>query len=219
MIDVNRSMKVFWHQSSNFGDKITPYILEKCGVKFEYTEKGISEQHYIMCGSILSACNEHSIIWGAGMAQEQEIVKPNSVLAVRGIHTRKMLLDRGIDCPEVYGDPAQILPLIYNPKIEKQRAIGIIPHVADYDKIGDWYKNKWDLNREVEETIDFILGCEQIQSSSLHAIIVAHAYGIPYIWVRSGNVIGGDFKFRDFMETEYDLQKFIEVAPFKISQE
>lgn len=203
-------MKVFWHQSSNFGDKITPYILEKCGVEFKYTAKGISEPHYIMCGSILSACNKNSIIWGAGMAQEQEILKPKEILAVRGIHTRKMLLDRGIECPEIYGDPAQILPLIYNPKIEKQRSIGVIPHVADFNGDG------WDLNSEVEQTIDFILGCDKIQSSSLHAIIVAQAYGIPYVWIPSNKVIGGDFKFKDFMETPYDLKKFTDVAPFKI---
>lgn len=36
-------IKVFWHQSSNFGDKLTPYFLEKVGIEHQYVHKGCEE--------------------------------------------------------------------------------------------------------------------------------------------------------------------------------
>jgi pyruvyltransferase len=205
-------MKVFWHQSDNFGDKLTPYLLSKLGIPFEYAERQAKEEHYIMCGSILTACNEHSIIWGAGIAQPFDLIPPKKILAVRGKKTRDFLLSKGIDCPEVYGDPAMLLPLLYKPYTAKQRKVGIIPHIIDRSLFSH---GAWDLNREVEQTIDYIRESEMIISSSLHALITAHAYGIPYQWIRSTNVIGNDFKFYDFFETDYNIEKFIQSFPIK----
>lgn len=206
-------MKVFWHQSDNFGDKLTPYVLDKLGIEYQYVDKGCQEEHYIFCGSILSACNEHSIIWGAGQAQYQDIVKPKEVLAVRGVYTRQMMIDQGIDCPEVYGDFAMVLPMIYFPKKEKKRNIGYIPHMADYR--GDDHENKWDITRPVEETIDFILESDSVITSSFHAYMVARHYGIEAHMMESENVIGQRFKFNDYRDTEYDPNKFLSVCPFK----
>lgn len=204
-------IKTFWHRCDNFGDKLTPYVLNKLGLEFEYVDQGHNEEHYIFCGSILSACNENSIIWGAGNAQYHETIRPKEILACRGSKTRQMLIEQGIDCPEIYGDFGMILPMIYKPNVLKKRKVGIIPHVVDQRL----FNYNWNLNRPVEKTIDYILESEMIISSSLHALIVAHAYGVPYQWIRSTNVIGDDFKFYDFFETDYDLSKFIEVCPFK----
>lgn len=205
-------VKAFWHQSDNFGDKLTPYILSKLNVPFEYAERQMEHEHYIMCGSILTACNEHSIIWGAGIAQPFDLIPPKEILAVRGVKTRKFLIEKGIYCPGVYGDPAMLLPLLYKPYAPKQRKVGIIPHIIDRDLFSP---NALDLTGTVEETIDYIRESEMIISSSLHALITAHAYSIPYQWIRSRNVIGDDFKFYDFFETDYDLEKFIDSCPFK----
>lgn len=202
-------MKVFWHQSDNFGDALTPYILSKLGVEFEYTEKGVNEPHYIMCGSILPAANEHSIIWGAGIAQDAEDIewKQSKILAVRGKHTREMLLSKGIECPEIYGDPAQILPFIYRTKVEKKYRVGFVPHMVDS-------REGISITQPVESFVDEILQYEKIVSSSLHALIAAEAYGLEWEWSPCDQVIGGDFKFRDFMETDYNLPEFIETFPF-----
>jgi pyruvyltransferase len=207
-------IKSFWHISDNVGDRITPYIFEKINIPFQYVERGIKEEHYIICGSILPASNEHTIIWGAGIAQDApdiNWVQPKKICAVRGYKTREMLLSKGIDCPEVYGDPAQILPLLYSPKIEKKKYFGFIPHIVDRGL----YRNFIDITQPVEKFIDSILECETIKSSSLHALIIADAYGVKWEWQPSPNVIGGGFKFRDFMETDYDIKKFIDSFPFK----
>ena len=90
-----------------------------------------------MIGSIIeSLANKESIIWGSGAMYGGEKVlyeKPKKVLAVRGPLTRKYLLSQGVDCPEVYGDPALLLPKIYNPLIEKKYKLGVIPHNIDFE--------------------------------------------------------------------------------------
>lgn len=121
------------------------------------------------------------------------------------------MIEQGIDCPEVYGDFAAILPMIYFPKKEKKRYTGVIPHMAEYH--GE--RHEWDITRPVEETIDFILESECIYTSSLHAYIAAGMYGIKAQWIRSDKVIGQDFKFNDYRDTEYNPNKFLSVCPFK----
>ena len=69
--------------------------------------------NYLMIGSILTDkyTDEQSIIWGAGMLKERTLKhKPKQVCAVRGPLTRDILLKSGIECPEVYGDPALLMP-------------------------------------------------------------------------------------------------------------
>ena len=87
----------------------------------------------MIIGSILDRGTKSSIIWGAGLISEdsEPIEIPKKIYAVRGPKTREKLLKSGIDCPEIYGDPALLLPKIYNPKIEKKYELGVIPHYID----------------------------------------------------------------------------------------
>jgi len=56
------------------------------------------------------------------------------------------------------------------------------------------------LTNNIEKTTDEILSCDRIISSSLHGMIVAHAYGIPAIWIKfSNNLYGDDVKFDDYL--------------------
>lgn len=57
---------------------------------------------------------------------ETSICKKKNVLdirSVRGPVTRNILMDLGYDVPSVYGDPAILLPLFYNPIVEKNMTI------------------------------------------------------------------------------------------------
>ncbi|MFJ7749065.1 polysaccharide pyruvyl transferase family protein [Arthrobacter sp. NPDC097144] len=60
-----------------------------------------------------------------------------------------------------------------------------------------------DARQGMEQVVREIAGSRACISSSLHGIIVAQAYGVPWTWVRiSDAVIAGDtFKFRDFFST------------------
>lgn len=161
-------------------------------------------------GSILTLFNmDNSIVWGSGILSSSDIVvgKPKRVLAVRGPLTRKRLMEQGIDCPDVYGDPALLLPRYYLPKVQKKFKLGVIPHYSDFsnpvldslrfDKdvifIDIAHYNHW------LEFIDQVCSCEAIASTSLHGLIISEAYGIPNVWIKvKGSELKDDFKFHDF---------------------
>lgn len=170
-------------------------------------------------GSVMHFTKKNSIVWGTGCINEGMIGEnPREVFAVRGPLTRDELLKRGIECPEVYGDPALLYPIIYNPKIEKKYKWGIIPHYIEFesDKDIEIIKNLEkqgfkiiDICSGEHEFIDELLEVENVISSSLHGLIVADAYGIPNARVNISNkLIGGDFKFKDYclsVSREIDL--------------
>lgn len=134
---------------------------------------------------------------------------PLKVFAVRGPLTRNFLLSKGILCPEVYGDPALLLPLHYKPKVVKKYKLGIIPHYVDAENkyIQDILESNpndvliisMSKYKKWYEIIDNICMCECVVSSSLHGLIVSDAYCIPNNWVSfSNNVAGGAFKYQDY---------------------
>lgn len=197
----------------NMGDVLSPMIANHFGSK---KVKRISKrnckrfEHYFMIGSILQRCTDKSIIWGSGIISENSILdqKPKKVLAVRGPLTRKKLIEQGIECPEIYGDPALLLPELYpDPGTKKKYKLGVIPHFKD--KKDPWLKKQFLFNDEVKIidiqnenpliVVDEMLSCEKIISSSLHGIIVADAYDIPAVWVEFEHPFeDGHFKFQDY---------------------
>ncbi len=165
---------------------------------------------YCCIGSILSECYGKNIeIWGSGFRSDRGRIHvlPQKVHSVRGPLTRRSLLQQGIDCPEVYGDPALLISKYYHPKPRKKYKYGIIPHYVDEKNplvrsiisrpdvlvISMAGYNHW------HDIPDAVCSCEKIVSSSLHGLIVADSYGVPNLWVRfSDNIAGGSFKYLDY---------------------
>ena len=60
-----------------------------------------------------------------------------------------------------------------------------------------------DVREGVETVVRQIAAAQVCVSSSLHGIIVAQAYGVPWVWLRvSDRIISGDrYKFEDFFTT------------------
>ena len=55
------------------------------------------------------------------------------------------------------------------------------------------------LNSDYESLTRQIRQCRQTLSSSLHGLIVSHAYGIPSQWIRYSDKLTGDnVKFEDY---------------------
>jgi pyruvyltransferase len=196
----------------NLGDILSPIIAEHLGTKkvIRISKRKCQRvEHYFMIGSILQRCTSKSIIWGSGFISEKSICKeiPKNILAVRGPLTRKKLLDQGIECPKVYGDPALLLPEIYPAKkYAAKYKLGIIPHFLDKNDLAlKIFSNNSKIkiidiqNADPLKVVDDILNCEKIVSSSLHGIIISDAYHIPSVWIQFSKPIGeDDFKFQDY---------------------
>lgn len=197
----------------NFGDFLTPYIVEKLTGKkpilFSTKSKfSFFFKHSLMIGSIISRSQKKTLVWGSGIIKKDEIINGGKFLAVRGPKTAQRIKDLGLVTTEIYGDPALLLPILYNPKRDKKYAIGIIPHFFHYEELASIYaKNDKTvlfinlLTNNVEDVINQILSCEKIISTSLHGLIVAHAYQIPAVWWKYGKLNGDDIKFHDYLES------------------
>lgn len=215
---------------SNWGDDLNLYLLKQISIypvvfnKETLLAKYIKNNYLVIGSTIGMESNKRTIIWGAGLLSDDYInsIKINKVLAVRGPLTRAKLINIGIKCPERYGDPALLLPYLYNPKVSKKYAIGIIPHYSDIEAlsylpaISDIHCIK---TRNYKNWLDFIteiLSCEYVVSSSLHGIIISEAYGIPSHWIEfSGTIKKDHFKYIDFyksinkgQEKPYLINKF-----------
>lgn len=197
-----------WWKSKNWGDMLNPYLVEKISGRYvNYIERDdMITNKYLCIGSILSYATENTIVWGSGFIAANDRLRqtPKEIFAVRGPLTRKMVIQQGFNCPDIYGDPALLYPKFYNPDIKKKYRIGIIPHYIDKDNI--WLSKIEsdeiliiDILSGIDNVIDSIKSCEFIISSSLHGIIASDSYGIPCAWVRfSDRIVGGDFKFNDY---------------------
>jgi hypothetical protein len=201
----------FWCRypsARNFGDALTPWLISKITGTypvFSWPEDHV--QKYLVVGSIIGYANQTTVVWGAGVLARDDEIDPDARLcAVRGPITRQRALECGAICPPVYGDPALLLPRFYAPSTLDSRAlVGIVPHYFDKPKLlAYWtppsYCKIIDIQQRTECVIDEIASCNYILSSSLHGLIVAHAYGIPALWVRFGNNLLGDAtKFQDYL--------------------
>ncbi len=229
---INRKgpIRAFWFKdksTSNFGDLVTPYLIKKMtGEAPLLCNRFCLAEYYIMTGSVIEHANRNAIIWGTGMIRRnQKIKRPKKIHAVRGPITRKRLIELGYECPEVYGDPALLLPKFYRPEINKKYEIGVIPHFIDYKRVKDRIQSDKvlviDLLNSVENVVDQILSCQKTLSSSLHGIIVSQAYDIPSVWVRFSNELSGDdTKFRDyFLSVGIDPYDGIDLRDADLRQE
>lgn len=208
-------IKFIFREKENYGDLLSKYLVQKISdkpVKFVHPNKQQwykrNRTNFLAVGSILHHANKHSIVWGSGIIDHEQVISEADFRAVRGPQTRYFLLKLGYRCPKVYGDPALLLPKYYNPEVEKKYKIGIVPHYHDYKKAVELFQNESDIKvidlliMDVEETTKEILSCENIISSSLHGLIVAHAYKIPALWVEfSDKIFGNGIKYQDYFES------------------
>lgn len=201
--------------SGNFGDELSKFIvgclLNKEKYKLSLNKKN-SKINLIGIGSYINKnIPSHTYIYGSGI-RTLPIKKWRSlnVYSVRGPLTKKYLKEKNshIKIPNIYGDPALLLSIYYKPiQIEDlKNKIGLVPHFSNYQK----YKNK-NLNdrfylinptNKWEDVINKIFSCKYIISSSLHGLICSDAYNKPNLWLDEFKLDEGDFKFKDYFESQ-----------------
>lgn len=191
--------KVWWMtKDNNYGDLLTPYIFDHFNIPYEYS----SVDFNVLCiGSIVSHAKENTIVLGSGLIKKKQKPHPKADYRfVRGPLTRNRVLEMGGKCPPIYGDAATLLPLFWK-ESSKEYDIGIIPHVWHYNEVKEKYLdyNVIDLTKDPKEVTKEITKCKKIISSSLHGLIVSHAYNIPAAWTTFSKKLAGDnIKFEDY---------------------
>lgn len=205
-----RNILAYWWPHANFGDAMAADVFRLAvGVRpFRMHQRFRGK--ILGLGSIVEHSQRGDIIWGSGLIQGvTRRMDDRTFLAVRGPRTRQHI--KG-EVPEVYGDPAILLPRFYRPTIRVHYPVGLVPHWkesevlrSDDPSILNIDVRTYDWRRVVNQ----ICSCDVIVSSSLHGIIVAEAYGIPAIWVQmTDHIIGRHFKFLDYYEaTNRDPQQ------------
>jgi hypothetical protein len=207
----------------NFGDLLSPWLVEKMTGR-EVVVADRKKPHYVVIGSIINQATSKSIVWGSGTygTEGKDEVSPRAhYTAVRGPLTRAKLGAHrgfGIRVPEVYGDPALLLPLYYMPEV---------PVTHEYGVVVRWSERRWaqatfgpgvkmiDFARsDVEAVVRELLSCKRIVTSSLHGLIVADAYGIPNAWLASDSPRGGVYKFYDYFAS---VEKFRNPQTFDLT--
>jgi hypothetical protein len=205
---------VWWMQTpypGNLGDILSPYLIEKItGAPPRFVPRGVG---MLAVGSVIKFAKEGTIVWGSGTPRMTDVLSADATyLAVRGPLTRELVLKSGGTCPEVFGDPALLLPRIYpgrKPGPTKFK-VGLIRHYrhaavdVDTDAVKEISIIRCGYD-EIERFVDEILECETILSTSLHGLIVAHAYGIPARWCAfnqaAPQIAGDGTKFEDYFRS------------------
>lgn len=211
IVMVNSSIQPLY---KNWGDDVSTVIVKCINshlniIPLRYSWNILNRENVLCIGSIISwLTNNNSIIWGSGVVYPEQSISgtPKRVLAVRGPLTRNYLLRQGIDCPQIYGDPALLFPRYYKPNLKKKYKLGIVPHFRDKDNT---YIEKIKHERCVtiidvqdiqnwHKFIDKICECEFVCSSSLHGIIISDAYKIPNAWIEFESGESKRFAFCDY---------------------
>jgi len=186
----------FWSPAEpdreNFGDYISLKLIERMTqgpveAVHESLENG--RKKILAVGSILHFAANHDIVWGSGingkhMSLADYHFSTLNVRAVRGPLTRKFLMDNfGITCPEVYGDPALLMPYFFpefRKKKQPSREYIVIPHSSEEALFPiTLYPHVVYPTERWEYIVEQILDSKLVIASSLHGLVVAEAFGVP----------------------------------------
>ena len=190
----------------NFGDYLSVVVCrEVAKQKGIDIDKSLNKtKHLYAIGSIIFYGFQVATIWGSGLLHEAKKFRtPNiyklDIRAVRGPMTRASLIKNGFSVPQIYGDPAILMPLFYTPRKLPLKDYVVIAHKnisldIEKDKVVNI------LTDDYSRTIDEIVNSKLVISGSLHGIIIAESYGVPAILMYNiSDPTDGDlFKYKDW---------------------
>lgn len=202
----------FWRPDDgtiNFGDYLSLVVVEQQLRRSGHTlaDETSRQARMFAIGSVLHYARDGDVIWGSGINGRpgqndlNRRVQTLDIRAVRGPRTQEILRRRGLSVPDLFGDPALLLPRLFPDRFQRRRLRPwiFVPnlhdlHMIDHDAanvvspLGSW-------NRRIEA----ILEADLVLASSLHGLIVAEAYGVPTRYVRLSDG-EAEFKYRDYYE-------------------
>lgn len=208
----------WWNAEPNVGDCLAPAIYQWLMEYFNLDGRKCvgATQHLLTVGSLVGMGRCDAVIWGSGVhcvqttkkIINQRMYRKYDVRAVRGPITKLLLESAGYDCPDIYGDPAILMPLIYEPNcVEKKYRTSLILHLSQHGSKDrdDKEHHLIDVKtNDYKKFINEIVASEVVISSSLHGIILAESYGVPAIFLKKG-IESETMKFFDWY---YSTERF-----------
>lgn len=218
--DTSQSVSAYWSAGVvNFGDWSGPHIINRLTGRRPLLPNRVKLDSRVVysVGSILGWFNRSNVdVWGSGLMRpftNEEIASRRKLTgieihAVRGKLTQQHLVEQiGWNVPDVYGDPALLLPRLYTPHRAGQGKVAFTPHGTHQKYFAKHIYgevNFVDVKRNFRDVADAVSGARAVVSTSLHGLIVAQAYQVPWVWLRIDDHPlwgGADFKFEDFFST------------------
>lgn len=223
ILQLGKAAVVWWSPLSgqeNIGDFLSFYFVNRL-----FTATRVNADVYRLVGSVITAARIKSDVetiarkgdarvafWGCGCRDEvalaPQALAHASFHGVRGPLTRTVL---GLPADTPLGDPGLLLPLLHVPRPSERtrRKTIFVPHIHDVLRGPQEFLlqcSKADIVvspvidntlEAVERFIDDICSAEFVIAGSLHAAIIACAYGVPFSYFDTGYV-DQPFKWRDF---------------------
>ena len=190
----------------NFGDYLSSVIVTKIAADRGYflDEELAINKRLLAIGSVLHFAKDNDIVWGSGVNGKVDpklhVFKQLDVRAVRGPLTRRYLMDRGISVPEIYGDPAlllpELLPMRFKRNVEAAKGSWIVPNLHDLPLVKEM-ENVISPLQPWWRVVNQIIAAEYIISSSLHGLVLADAFGVPCRYLRISET-ENIFKYNDY---------------------
>jgi len=212
------TVNTYWSSGTlNFGDWIGPHLLNHMTGRqpIQGNRQGNSTRILYTVGSVAGWFKRNNVdVWGSGLikpfTQDEILIRKQlkgvKIHAVRGKLTQQHLVESiGWDVPDIYGDPALLMPDMIQKPSTKTHNISLVPHyvhrapvLAGGVSLGDC--QVIDVRQDIRNVIPEISSGNVVVSSSLHGLITAQAYGVPWVWldVEDQQLTGKDFKFKDF---------------------
>lgn len=199
----------------NFGDNLNPYLISRLAGKPVINARDLNankvHEIYGVIGSWLGNIWKPNLtVWGLGFISHDAVIsrQPKRIAAVRGPMTKDKLANQGYSIDVPVGDPAILVALLYEPKSTRSEEIAVIAQPRDSENPIFREAAELDGFREIDICCDIEEFCEQLNecsaavSSSLHAVVAAHSYGIPAQFVKvSDDPLGDGFKLLDYLSS------------------
>jgi len=221
-----KRVNLHWTGKVNLGDYLSVVVFDYMTARENINQdKKISKtKHLYAVGSIIGFGFQNATIWGSGILslpasfgnrqKYNHFLRKLDIRLVRGPQTREFLIKKGYRCPEKYGDPAVLMPLIYTPqKAEIKKDYMVVLHKDTYIE----NENAVSMaTTDYKAFIDKIANSKKVISSSLHGIILAEVYGVPAVLLEDTPTRESMFKFDDYYRStkrfDYPVAKSIEEA-------
>ncbi len=206
-------MRLTYHRGKNFGDALNPIIFNHLLPGF-FTEE--SDLELLGIGSILGLKRPRPqtkkvIVYSSGfgggdpgtygaLPNAQDLTMYD-FRCVRGPLTQQAL---GLTKDKAVCDGAILLSEVIPPIDSKKYRYSYIPHLGSLKYYGHWKEllaqcdiNLIDPTQDVFHVVEEIQQSEVLLAEAMHGAIIADAYRVPWVPVKSNKTIN-EFKWRDF---------------------